>query len=158
MSSHLIRILSIAVGLLFCAAQVSAQPTGYKVTSLKGSFEDVFFELSDAVVNKGLVIDFTGHVGSMLSRTSGAVGAKSPYKNAKYIQFCSAKLTSAAVTADPANMAICPFVMFVYETVADPGTIHVGYRRPIGSTTDKSRVALAKIETLLAEILQMVAK
>ena len=158
MSSRLVRNLLIIAGLLLGAMQASAQPIGYKVTSLKGSFDDVFFELSDAVVNKGLVIDFTGHVGSMLSRTSDAVGAKSPYRNAKYLQFCSAKLTSAAVTADPTNMAICPFVMFAYETAADAGTVHIGYRRPIGATSKASKVALAQIENLLDEILQTIAK
>jgi uncharacterized protein (DUF302 family) len=138
--------------------QASAQSTGHKTTSIKGNFEDILFELSGAIVNKGFVIDYTGHVDSMLSRTSGAVGEKSPYKNAKYILFCSAKLTNAAVTADPSNMAICPYVIFAYETAADAGTVHVGYRRPIGAKSKASQTALAKIEELLDEIVQSAAK
>ncbi len=152
------RTALIIACLLFGVVQVAAQSAGYKITSKKGNFDDVVFELSGAIVNKGLVIDYTGHVDSMLSRTSGAVGVKSPYKNAKYIQFCSAKLTNEAVNADPANMGICPYVVFAYETVANSGTIHIGYRRPIGAGSGASQRALAKIEKLLNEIVQSAAK
>lgn len=153
-----VTVLAIVFGLILSATLVSAQSTGHKKISKQANFEDVLFELSGAIVDKGLVIDYTGHVDSMLSRTSDAVGAKSPYKNAKYIQFCSAKLTNDAVNADASNLAVCPYVVFVYETHADAGTIHVGYRRPIGATSKASQAALASIEKLLDEIVQLAAK
>ena len=150
--------LALVFGLVVGVTQVSAQATGHKVLSTKGKFEDVLFELNNAIVNKGLVIDYTGHVDSMLARTSGSVGLKSPFKNAKYIQFCSAKLTNAAVNADASNLTVCPYVVFAYETHATEGSIHVGYRRPLGSSSKASKAALANIEKLLDEIVQTVVK
>ena len=153
-----LTILTLMLGLTLNILQVSAQSSGHKTISTKGNFDDILFELSGAIVDKGLVIDYTGHVDSMLSRTSGAVGKKSPYKNAKYIQFCSAKLTNAAVNADISNLAICPYVVFAYETVADTGTVHVGYRRPIGAKSSASQAALSNIDKLLDEIVKSAAK
>lgn len=156
--SQAVICLAMVFGLIVSVAQVSAQSTGHKMISAKGNFEDVLFELNNAIVNKGLVIDYTGHVDAMLARTSGSVGVKSPFKNAKYIQFCSAKLTHAAVNADASNLAVCPYVVYAYETHATAGSIHVGYRRPIGSSSKASKAALANIEKLLDEIVQAVVK
>ena len=153
-----VTFLVMVFGLLVSVIQVAAQSAGHKMISTKGSFEEVLFELNNAIVNRGLVIDYTGHVDSMLARTSGSVGVESPFKNAKYIQFCSAKLTNAAVNADASNLAVCPYVVFAYETQATEGTIHVGYRRPIGSSSKASKAALANIEKLLDEIVQSVVK
>ena len=158
MFGYAVRIPLIVACLLFGAIHASAQSNGYRMHALKGNFEDVLTDLRDAIVNKGLVIDYTGHVDRMLARTSAAVGAKSPYKNAKYMQFCSASLTNAAVNANPANMAICPYVIFAYETITGPGTIHIGYRRPIGAASAPSQAALANIDKLLDEIVQSVTK
>ena len=93
-----------------------------------------------------------------LERTSEAAGsvteegAKSPYKHAKYVQFCSAKLTHEAVSASPLNIGICPYVTFVIESRAEPGKITVGYRRPIPGPSKKTKKAFAKIDALLDEI------
>lgn len=120
-----------------------------------GSFEDVFADLKDAVINRGLVIDYVGHVDKMLERTSAAAGSvtasgsKSPYLNAKYVQFCSAKLTHSSVSANPFNLSICPYVIFIFEAKTDPGKIVVGYRRPIppgpSRLTKKAFTAIDKL-------------
>ena len=111
------------------------------------------FDLSDVIVNRGLVVDYTGHVGKMLERTSGATGGKSPYLGARYLQFCSAKLSQAAMQADPDNLAICPYVVFAYELKSEPGTARVGYRRPIAGQSRASREAIAAVEKLLDDII-----
>lgn len=128
--------------------------------TVAGSFDDVVFDLENAVVDEGLVIDYRGHVNAMLERTSDVVGAaaegdeKSPYSDATYMHFCSAALTHAAVSADPANLAICPYILFAYELRAEPGTVHIGYRRPLGGPSDATQAALTNIEALLDRIVR----
>ncbi len=154
-----------------CALLVTATPTraetdvlGYKSKSVEGTFDDVMFDLRNTIVNKGLVIDYVGHLDKMLERTSESAGSTtadgspSPYKNAKYLHFCSAKLTHGVVSANALNIAVCPYVMFLYELRAKPGTIHVGYRRPIGDPSRRSRQALAAVETLLQGIVDEVTE
>lgn len=144
-------------------AQVAgaAEQPGYKVLTKKAAFGDVEFDLKDAIVNRGLVIDYTGYVGKMLARTSGAVAGKdaeSPYLHARYYQFCSAKLTHDAVSADPLNISICPYVVFLIELKSEPGVIRVGYRRPFAGASAESHKAVAKVEALLNDVITEAAK
>ena len=137
---------------------------GYKSYIKDGQFEDVMFELNNAIVDRGLVIDYTGHVDTMLERTSEAVGSvtpggsKSPYLKAKYLQFCSAKLTHEVVSANPLNIAICPYVVFIFELKTDPGKIYVGYRKPIAGPSRLTRKATAKVQALLDDIAKQATK
>ncbi|MEM9029124.1 MAG: DUF302 domain-containing protein [Pseudomonadota bacterium] len=142
------------------AVQAETKALGYQSMSVEAAFEDVVFDIKDAIVNRGLVIDYTGHVDKMLERTSKAVGSetaagsKSPYLHAKYFQFCSAKITHEVVSANALNLAICPYVVFAYELKSKPGTVHVGFRRPIADPSRRSQAALAKVEALLLEIIK----
>jgi len=153
----------LALGIAASSADAASQ-LGYKSLQKKGSFEGVEFELKDAIVNRGFTIDYIGHLGAMLERTSEAVGSttelggKSPYKHAKFYQFCSAKLTHEVVSANPLNIAICPYVVFIFELDSNPGTIHVGYRRPIAGPSAVVKKAVDKVEALLDEIVSEAAQ
>lgn len=156
MTIHRWRLLAIGITLLAVLSPARADTgtltdAAYLVTVEK-DFEDVMLDLESAVIDQGLVVDYTGHIGDMLARTGDAVGAASPYGNAQYLQFCSSKLTHAAVAADPANLSICPYVVFAYVTAVESGQVIVGYRRPVGADSDASRDALAEIEALLKAI------
>lgn len=139
---------------------VAIDKSGYAAAAKEGEFNEVFEDLKDAILNRGLVIDYVGHVDTMLVRTSEAAesvtetGRKSPYLAAKYVQFCSAKLTHEAVSANPFNIAVCPYVLFAFEEAAKPGTVVVGYRRPIPGRSRRTRKAFEKIEGLLNEIIE----
>ncbi len=139
-------------------AQTEEMSSGFFLIATDSSFEDTASSLEDAVINRGLVIDYTGYIGDMLARTGEAVGANSPYKNAQYVHFCSAKHTHAAVAADVRNLAICPYVVFVYEVAEDGNPVQIGYRRPIGVDTSASNAAISDIETLLKEIVDEAAQ
>lgn len=116
----------------------------------KGTFDDVKFELTNAIVDRGLKVDHTGFIGEMLKRTGADVGSSKPlYKQAEYMTFCSAKLSRAMMEADTANIGLCPYVVFVYETVAKPGEIVVGYRVVPKRGSDASKAAIAEIDKLL---------
>jgi uncharacterized protein (DUF302 family) len=117
------------------------------------SFEDVKFELNNAIIEKGLALDHTGAVGRMLDRTGADVGSDKPlYKNAEYLSFCSARFSRRMMEADLANIAFCPFIIFIYEAAAQPGTTVVGYRRPPIIGTEASQKALTEIDALLDSI------
>jgi len=138
---------------------VAMEKRGYKSAVKQADFAEVLQDVKDAIVNRGLVIDYVGHVDTMLERTSETVGSvtekgvKSPFIAAKYVQFCSAKLTHDAVSANPYNIAVCPYVLFVFEERSTPGQVVVGYRRFIPGPSKLTRKAFGKIDALLSEII-----
>lgn len=110
-------------------------------------FADVIADLEDAVVNRGYVIDYKGHIGEMLKRTAGDVGAAKPlYREAEFLQFCSAVVSRKAMEVDIGNIAFCPYVLFAYEADAEPGKVVVGFRRlPAGPGRDEVNAMLEEM-------------
>ncbi|HSA89781.1 MAG TPA: DUF302 domain-containing protein [Burkholderiales bacterium] len=132
-----------------------ADPHPVVTYSKKGAkFDDVREDLKLAIEGKGLVIDYESFVNRMLERTGKDVGsARKLYADAHAFVFCSAALSRKTMEADPANMAMCPYSIVVYETLRQPGTVRVSYRRPWrpdGSAA--SRAALKEVEALLDAI------
>ena len=131
------------------AGAVSAQQAGEATIYTKqvdGSFEDVAFAVEQAITNEGLVIDSVNHVGAMLSRTKGDVGGEADlYTEADTFNFCSAIVSRQAMEADITNIQYCPYGIFVYEAVAEPGKIVVGHR-----THDAK--GMAAVDELLSRI------
>lgn len=159
---HAIAAIVFATVAVFAGyATVQAQEVNdsrYSKT-VPAAFEDVFADLQDTVINRGLVIDFVGHVDDMLTRTSAAAqsitesGAKSPYLHAKYIQFCSSKLTHKAVSADPQNLAICPYIVYLYEARSKPGKVTIGYRPPVFGPSKRSGKIKVEVNDYLKSII-----
>ncbi|MDQ2705363.1 MAG: DUF302 domain-containing protein, partial [Pseudomonadota bacterium] len=102
-------------------------------------FEDVAFGVDSAIVNRGYVVDYHGRVGEMLRRTAEDVGAVKPlYRDAELFAFCSAVVSREVMEENVANIAYCPYIVFVYEAEAEPGIVKVGFRRlPQGEGRDK---------------------
>lgn len=120
---------------------------------VEAAFEGVRLDLRDAVINRGYTIDYEALIGDMLARTAPDVGAKKAiYKHAESIQFCSAVLSRRALEADAANIAYCPYVLFVYEKADAPGKVHVGFRRLDERGSEASKASLAAVNALLDEI------
>jgi hypothetical protein len=127
--------------------------------SKQAAFDDVKFELTNSIINRGLKVDYTGEIGKMLERTGADIGATKPlYKQAEFVTFCSAKLSRAMMEADPRNVGYCPYVVFLYEAVDKPGEIVAGYRRPVGGADDASKKALAEVDALLDGIVKDAVK
>ncbi|MGI9425703.1 MAG: DUF302 domain-containing protein [Hyphomicrobiaceae bacterium] len=144
-------LLAVACGSSVATGADNGQ--GYRTKTANANFEATWFDLQNAIVDRGLVIDYTGHVSKMLDRTSQATGAGSPYIDGRYVLFCSAKLSQAAMQADPNNLAVCPYIVFAYELKAKPGVTVVGYRRPLASEKAASASALSAIEKLLNDLI-----
>ncbi|POF29150.1 DUF302 domain-containing protein [Roseibium marinum] len=128
-------------------------PEGVTAYEIEGAFDDIRFDLENAIVNRGLVIDYVSHIGDMLARTGEDVGGnKQIFSNAQAMLFCSANLSRKAMEADAANIAYCPYTLFVYETPDAAGKVTVGFRQLSASGSKESRAAIADVNALLDEI------
>ena len=142
---------------LVAAGTVVAE--AFQTRTKAGNYEDVKFELTNAIIERGLVIDHTGNVGAMLDRTGADVGStKKLYRNAEYFVFCSAKLSRDMMEADPANMGLCPFIVFIYEREDKPGQIVVGLHNPTVRGSAVSEAAIAGVQRLLRDIVAQATK
>jgi uncharacterized protein (DUF302 family) len=151
------RVCLAAAVLAMCAVAAHAQEP--KSFTSQASFEDVKFELNNAIVARGLTVESTGRLNDMLERTGKAVGStKSIYKSAEFLTFCSAQYSRRMMEADPANIAFCPYVIFIYEALAKPGEVVVGYRPPVPRGNDASKAALADIDKLIEGIVKDAVK
>lgn len=149
------RIAVLALLAAFAAPAQAADPAHLMLMRTKAKFEDVKDDVVNAVTKRGLVVDYTAHIGAMLDRTAKDVGAtKKIYDRAEAVQFCSATLSRRMMEADPANIVFCPYVIVIYSLAADPGTVHVGYRRPQPAGTPVARAALKSVDELLSGIVR----
>ncbi len=151
------RLLAASAALALSTAAVSAQDV--KTYTVKKPFDEVRFELGNAVVARGFAVQSEGNIAKMLDRTAADVGAtKSVYKNGEFVTFCSAKYTRMMVEADPANFGNCPFLVFVYETNDKPGEVVVGFRGLGAAKSEASKKVFAEIETMLDGLVKDAAK
>jgi hypothetical protein len=149
----------LAAGSALACLTLCALAQDVRTYAKKAPFEDVKFELTNAIIERGLAIDFTGQIGRMLERTGADVGSTKPlYKQAEFFAFCSAKLSRAMMEADLANVGFCPYVVFIYEAQEKPGETVIGYRRPSANGSDASKKALAEIDALLDGIVRDAVK
>jgi uncharacterized protein (DUF302 family) len=153
------RIALVMLVLAFTAPALAAEPGLLMIVTTKAKFDDVKEDVVHAVTKRGLVVDYTAHIGAMLERTAKDVGAaKQVYARAEAIQFCSAVLSRRMMEADPANIVFCPYVIVIYALAGDPGTVHVAYRRPQQSGSPQSRAALKAVDDLLSGIVKEAVK
>jgi len=151
----IITFLSLLVPVVFLTNAVWANDAPLKTYTTTNSYEDVVQDMKDAITDAGLKIDFGGKISEMLERTGKDIGATMKvYKNAEFMQFCSASLTRKMMEADPANIVFCPYVIFYYERTDEPGTVYVGYRELDEEGSDASEAAKKTINKLLGEIIK----
>jgi hypothetical protein len=119
----------------------------------EGNFADIRENLDLAITGQGLIIDHVSHVGTMLDTTGKDLGAtRQVYLQAEVLAFCSATLSREMLEANPFNLVYCPYTIQIFETPEQPGKVYVGYRRPKISGSEASRIALKKVDDLLADI------
>lgn len=135
----------VAASLACLMAAAPALADGPHVTTYHGSYEDARFAVENAIINRGLVIDYVSHVGDMLIRTNADVGGKEHlFSEAEIFLFCSAAVSRQVMEADPMNIAHCPYGIFVTER---RGQVSIGYR-------DYPDGAMNMVEEMLAEIVE----
>ncbi len=114
-------------------------------TRFDGSFDDATFAVENAIVGRGLVIDYVSHVGDMLNRTAADVGSDQQiFDNASVFLFCSAVVSRQVMEADPTNIQHCPYGIFVTQI---GGEVVIGHR-------DYPDGPMDVVETLLKDIVE----
>lgn len=151
------RILTLALVLFVSSSAHALEPIKDTVHQVlyktEGSFEDVKENIRLSIEGQGLVINYTAQVGGMLERTGKDLGhIDHTYLGGDVMEFCSADLTRKMVAVDPTNLVFCPYAVHLYERVAEPGVIYVGYKRPQSVGSEASQVALKTIDDLLSNI------
>jgi len=155
MTKKFLTQLILVVSFCFFSAAQASQISEIKV---EAEFDNVLQDLSDAIINRGYKIDYQAFVGDMLKRTGADIeGSKPIYKDAQLLQFCSAVLSRKAMEADPANLAFCPYILFVYERVDEAGQVRVGFRRLDEVGSGASKKALAAVNAVLQEMIEEAA-
>jgi hypothetical protein len=146
MPKSALSILCLTACLVFSGAAV-AQQKAFTAYETEAPFAGVAADVSDAIINRGYVVDYHGLIGEMLERTAADVGAeKALYRDAEFFQFCSAVLSRKMMEEDLTNIAFCPYVIFVYEAEGKPGAVTVGFRRlPDGDGRDEINSLLDQI-------------
>lgn len=147
-SSRIAKAALLLVCVFTLARAAPAAAEGVKIYPFDGTFDDATFALESAIVDRGLVIDYVSHVGTMLNRTKSDVGGgKDLFGEAQVFLFCSAVLSRRVMEADADNIAFCPYGIFVAEAGDGSGAVRIGYRElPAGP--------MQEVQALLDQIVQ----
>jgi uncharacterized protein (DUF302 family) len=148
-----VRVLSALALIVFMAGSAGAAAPDIKIHSVAGQYDDVKERVLFAIENRGIVLNYTARVGSMLERTGKDLGRpRQIYGQAEVLEFCSAALSRDTMEADPHNIAFCPYAIAIYTLPQEPGRVYLAYRRPSPARTQSSARALAAVEKLLEGI------
>ncbi len=128
----LLPLVAMLAAFLAGSAARAADATVY---TFDGSFDDATFAVENAIIDRGLVVDYVAHSGEMLARTGADLGAKVKlYDAADIFVFCSAVESRKVLEIDPANIAYCPYSIYVADR---EGKVTVGFRNfPQGEMQD----------------------
>jgi uncharacterized protein (DUF302 family) len=158
MNVRYLKLIVLWMGVQACVA-ASADFGGVTTYAVKGGFDDIRDRVVMAVENRGLVLNYTAHVGAMLERTGKDIGrTRQIYTHADVLEFCSAGISRATMDADPRNIAFCPYAIAVYVLPADPSRVHVSYRKPVVQGSAHSIKALREVGTLLDGVVREALK
>ena len=137
-----------------CASAVAAAALpGVTVQSAKGGFDEIKERVVTAIENRGMVLNYTAHVGDMLARTGKDIGrTRQIYARAEVLEFCSAGVSRGTMEADPRNIAFCPYAIAVYTLPDDPARTYIVYRKPLAPGPGASMRALREVGRLLDDI------
>jgi len=117
------------------------------------SFEDIRLSIENEIIGNGFVIDFNGNISRMLENTVNVADDSTQlYRHAEFWQFCSSQITRKLTNIDPINVAYCPFVVFAFELVSQPGAVTIGYRPLSMNTSQQTNAIVVEINDLLENI------
>jgi len=151
-------IAAAVIALLATSLSASETRTDVRIYAVKDRFENVKDDVMDAIVKRGFVVDFTARIGAMLARTAKDVGAtRKIYEDAQAFQFCSATLARRIMEADPANIAFCPHIVFVYALAGAPETTYVGYRPLPRVGSPQTQEAVDAVNAMLEAVVREAA-
>lgn len=117
----------ITAAILMLASPLAAQ--NMMTVTVPEALDDMEFAVESAIIDMGLTIDFTSHTGAMLERTREDVGSDVVlFGGATIYNFCSATISRQVIEADLANVAFCPYAVFIYTMPGNPDETIVGHQ------------------------------
>ena len=139
-----------------CAGvNAGAAMPGITVRTAQGGFDDIRDRVVMAIENRGLVLNYTAHVGDMLERTGKDIGRpRQVYVKAEVLEFCSASISRATMEADPRNILFCPYAIAVYTLPEESNKVYIAYRKPLAPGSGASMRALREVGRLLDDIVR----
>lgn len=151
-------LLSALVSLLACAPPKAPDAGVVARYTVEGDFDDVKEEVTNAIKDRGLIVDHVSHIATMLERTGKDLGTTKAIFGAgrgEAFSFCSAVVSRKTMEADPHNIAFCPYTIAVYSTADEPKKVHVAFRRPQRADgSEAARAALKEVDSLLDGIVR----
>lgn len=155
---YAIAVLLITLPALSLAAD-SPVDSNRAIYSAVGVFEDVRDDISDAILERGMVISSVSRVGEMLQRTGKDLGDSRPiYLEAEVLEFCNAAISRRALKADPHSIVYCPYKIAVYSLPDTPERIYLAYPKLRASVAGESETALNAVEDMLRGIIEGVVE
>ena len=155
MHSGVLSALAWTGFIMATAGVAGAAAPDIAIHSIRGKYDDVKERVAFAIENRGIVLNYTARVGSMLERTGKDLGRpRQIYGQAEVLEFCSAALSRDTMEVDPHNIAFCPYAIAIYTLPQEPGKVYVSYRKPAAAGTPQSIKALRAVETLLEGIVR----
>jgi len=152
-------LLAMVMSVVAASAAAETAVPGIVAHSTKGEFNEVKERVVMAIENRGMVLNYTAHVGDMLERTGKDLGRERRiYTRAEVIEFCSAALSRDTMEADVRNIVFCPYTIAIYALPKEPGKVHLSYRKPAAIGSGQSIKALRAVETLLQDIVREALK
>jgi uncharacterized protein (DUF302 family) len=144
-----------ALALLAFASTMAHAAENYVVIfKAQGNYTDVRDFIRMGIESEGLVINNVGHIADMMERTGKGLGAtKKVYEYGEQFEFCSSTLSRAMMEVDPHAIALCPFIISVYQMPGDK-TVYVSYRKPVHTKNAALRKVLREIEQLQVKIIK----
>lgn len=128
------------------AVTTPAMADEWKLTPSDQPFDETTFAVQQAIIGRGLVIDYVSHTGDMLERTRGDVGSATVlFEGAQIFLFCSASLSRQVMEQDWTNLAYCPYSITVFQRPGEQ--VMIGF-------TERSAESMAPINALLGEIVE----
>ncbi len=119
-------MIGLSLGLVLTAAPQAGLAQDAVFYEFDGSFDDATFAVENTIIGRGLVIDYVSHTGDMLNRTAADMGSDVViFDRADIFLFCSAAVSRRVMEADPANIAHCPYNIFVTDR---DGVVQIGHR------------------------------
>lgn len=108
------NVISLVTSLMLAGVAHAQDMVSFTVEE---GIEDVLFSVENEIIGRGLKIDSVSHVGAMLDRTGLDLGATEKiFYMAEVFSFCSATTSREVMEVNPANIAYCPYTIFVYTT------------------------------------------
>lgn len=68
-------LIATAFAILVASGIAAESRSDVRIYAVKDNFESVKQDVIDAIIKRGLVVDYTAHIGAMLARTAKDVGA-----------------------------------------------------------------------------------